>query len=836
MPRANDSAMRAALLLFLTSVALTLRAAPLLSPEPKPGDFPLVKEGRAAAFLLEPTADPAVSRAADDVRGDIASVAGVRPALEHALPATDAGPTVLVGVVSRSALLDRLAAQGSIDVGRLRGAWESYQIQTVRDPFPGCPQALVIAGSDRRGAIYGLYELSSAIGVSPWHWWDDLPPRKRQDLTIAAGAHRFGPPSVKYRGIFLNDEDWGLRPWASHTFDPATGNIGPKTYAKVFELLLRLRANTLWPAMHPGTKPFNAYPEDKALADQYGIVMGSSHAEPMLRDNVGEWTAPPGDYNYLTHRKEVLDYWARRVRENGRYENIYTVGMRGIHDSAMQGPKTDAERIRVLEQVFADQRSLLANYVNPDLGAVPQMFCAYKEVLDLYRKGLRVPDDVTIVWPDDNYGYLRNYTTPADRARSGGFGVYYHLSYLGRPMAYLWLCSTPPALVWEEMEKSFQLGADRMWIVNVGDLKPAEIPLQFFMELAWNAHGWGPDAQPEFLRQWSIQTFGPDEGPAIAAALQEYYLLNFQRKPEQLQWWLPRTPRRPSTLTDEEVSERLAAYAGLVNDVQAIGIRMPTRLQNAFFELVEYPVVGSALANQRFFLGERGDTAAAREADQQLVDLTHQYNQVIAGGKWNRILALEPADGQWSSMRIARWTPPPAPRAAVPAPRSGTYVAVVGGHFTQSMPAGGAVWTAVPGLGRTGDAATVIPFTAPSLPLSAADEAPRMDYALKIPRPGLFTLHIQFLPTHPISGRQLRVAVALDNQPPRLVALEDAQSGSAWAQGVLDEVREASVPLEVPKRGGHVLHVYGLQPGVVIDKLLIDLGGLTPSYLGPPAQ
>lgn len=824
--------------LLLAALALTLRAEPgsLLSPAPESGDFPLVAAGSAAPFLVEPTADPAVSRASDDVRADVASVTGVTPGLEHALPAENAGPTVVVGEVGRSALIDRLSSLGLINLSRLRGAWESYLIQAVPHPFPGCSQALVVVGSDRRGAIYGLYELSSAIGVSPWHWWDDLPPQKRPELSIRAGAHRFGPPSVKYRGIFLNDEDWGLRPWASRTFDPRTGNIGPKTYAKVFELLLRLRANTLWPAMHPGTRPFNSFPEDKALANRYGIVMGSSHAEPMLRDNVGEWTAPPGDYNYLTHRGEVLDYWARRVRENGRYENIYTVGMRGIHDSAMQGPKTDAARIRVLEQVFADQRSLLAKYVNPDLDSVPQMFCAYKEVLDLYRKGLRVPGDVTIVWPDDNYGYLRNYAGPEDRARPGGFGVYYHLSYLGRPMAYLWLCSTPPALVWEEMEKSFQLGADRMWIVNVGDLKPAEIPLQFFMELAWDAKRWGPDAQPNYLREWSIQTFGPDEGPAVAAVLQEYYLLNFQRKPEQLQWWLPRTPRRPSTLTDEEVRERLASYEGLVDDVRTIRSRLPARLQEAFFELVGYPVEGSALANQRFFMGERGDTAAAEAADRRLVELTHRYNHVIAGGKWDRIIALEPADGQWSSMRIARWTPPPAPRAAVPAPRSGTYVAVVGGHFTQSVPAGGAAWNAVPGLGRTGDAATVIPFTAPSLPLSAADRAPRLDYSLKFPRAGHFTLHIQFLPTHPISGRQIRVAVALDDQPPRLVALDDAQSGVAWAQGVLDEVREASAPLEVPTRGGHVLHVYGLEPGVVIDKLVIDLGGLTPSYLGPSAQ
>ena len=235
---------------------------------------------------------------------------------------------VIAAVIGRSPLLDRLAADRKLDLAQLVGAWESFVIATVPQPLPGIDQALVTAGSDRRGAIFGLYELSAMIGVSPWHWWADVTPPKKNRLTAAAGTHRFDPSSVKYRGIFINDEDWGLQPWAAKTFEPETGDIGPKTYAKIFELLLRLKANTVWPGMHPTTRAFNHYPRNKEVADAYAIVMGSSHAEPMLRNNVDEWTAPKEDYNYLANWDGVLRYWEQRVAENGRFENIYPLGMR----------------------------------------------------------------------------------------------------------------------------------------------------------------------------------------------------------------------------------------------------------------------------------------------------------------------------------------------------------------------------------------------------------------------------------------------------------------------------------------------------------------------------
>ena len=841
----------------LLAVGVNLQAEDknLLSKNPSDADFVLSSENGTAPLCVEATTDPAVARAASDLAADVERVADRKPVVIHDL-ATLSGDAVIVGVLGHSPLLDVLVATGKLDATGLKGSWESYVVQVVDSPLPNIRRALVIAGSDRRGAIYGLYEISAMIGVSPWYWWADVTPPKKSKLTIAGGTRRFGPPSVKYRGIFINDEDWGLQPWAAKTFEPESGNIGPKTYAKVFELLLRLKANTLWPGMHPGTRPFNASPENAILADQYAIVMGSSHAEPMLRNNVGEWTAPPTDYNYLTNREGVHRYWEERVATNSRFENIYTLGMRGIHDSNMQGPKTDAERIDLLEKIFVDQRALIAKYADSQVGRVipnapsaespdaktrrikdnppyppsevervPQMFCAYKEVLDLYRQGLRVPDDVTIVWPDDNFGYVRNAATPAERKRAGGFGVYYHASYLGRPLSYLWLCTTPPALIWEEMHRAYEHGADRIWIVNVGDLKPAEIASEFFLQLAWDINRWHPETLNDFFPEWAAREFGPTHAVEIGALMTDYYTLNFQRKPEHLQWWLPRETARASDFTDAEVQTRLDAFAQLRIRADLLRSQIQPSLRDAFFELVYYPVTGSALANIRYFEGERGHSEIARGADTQLVEQTRFFNEEVAGGKWRHLMTLEPADKQWASMRIAPWTLPAAARAPVPSPAGDSRVTVDAAHFTASTARPGAAWTIIPGLGRTGKAVTVLPSMLNSIDLAHVTElAPRLDYALTFPTAGTFTVQIHLLPTHPLSGSALRVAVAIDDGTPQLVSLEVDDGGPGWAQGVLAGVRIATLPLTVPSAGPHTLHVYGIESGVVLDKIILDPG------------
>jgi hypothetical protein len=787
-----------------------------------PADFALVSQGKAAQILVSPSDAKAVGRAAQDLAADIERVTGRRPEVGMALDLAGRAPVVLVGTLGRSEFVDALAAAGKLDVGTLRGAWESFVVATVEHPLPGIPRALVIAGSDPRGAAFGVYELSQAIGVSPWYWWADVPPVHREALYVAGGTRRFGPPSVKYRGVFLNDEDWGLQAWAARRFEPEHGGIGTKTYARLFELLLRLKANTVWPAMHPGTPPFNSDPTNAALADEYGIVMGSSHAEPMLRNNVGEWKGDPHAFNYLSNREGVLKYWEERAASNGRFESIYTLGMRGIHDGVMQGPKSDAERAALLERIIVDQRALLARHVNPQVEQVPQLFVPYKEVLAQYRQGLKVPDDVTIMWTDDNFGYVRRFTNSEERKRAGGFGVYYHLSYLGAPLSYLWLSTTPPALMWEEMTRSWDAGARRVWIVNVGDLKPAEIGTEFFLQMAWDIRHWGAKDLPGYLAAWAAREFGAAHAREIASIMQEYYRLNYQRRPEHLQWWLPKEAPRHSAWTEETAAARLRAFVRLRERVEALQPQFAGASRDAWFELVAYPVLASALANERFIQGERGQLAAALAANARLEKLTDHWNGGLAGGKWRHIMREQLPGREWASMRIARWT---MPDYAPPGPRTveGTTILLEAERFDSQRPGRNAAWQAIPGLGHTGEGAMAL-TAAPDTGVAAdriATDAPRLDYRVALPAGGAVELRLALIPTYPTAGSVARLGVALDDGAPQVVEVQVKDGGAEWAQGVLDNLRVVSTALPSVSKGRHVLRLYGVDAGVVVDSLTV---------------
>ncbi len=730
----------------------------------------------------------------------------------------DNGTQIWLGTLGRNPKIDRLVRQGKLDVSRLRGAWESFVIATVANPAPGVASALVIVGSDRRGTAYGAYELSHAIGVSPWHWWADVAPDHHATISAAPGLHRFGPPSVKYRGIFLNDEDWGLAPWAANSFEPEAGTIGPKTYAKLFDLMLRLKANMVWPAMHKVTAPFNANPDNAALADRYGIVMGSSHAEPMLRNNVGEWKAPAEDFNYLANPGSVSTYWRDRVRTNGAYENVWTLGMRGIHDSGIVGPTTDDGRRQLLERIFADQRAMLPK-------GAPQVFTPYKEVLDVYRGGLKVPGDVTLMWPDDNFGYIRHLPDAAERARPGGSGIYYHLSYLGAPLSYIWLSTTPPALVREEMGRAWDAGARQMWVANVGDLKPAELATDYFLRLAWDVPGTRAQPVDAVVADWAADSIGRDLGPELAAIFAEHHRLNFARRPEHLQWWLPGELSKASPLTPDAVATRLAAFDTLSARVRAVAPRVAPERRDAFFELVDYPVTAAALANVRVFAAETHDrlrdtdaagAAAAgnraRAADAALATLTRRYNDEIAGGKWRGMMAVEPADGQWRRYRL---TPPILPAAvdavqsppvSRPSPASKTVSPIlVEAEATRSPRTG---WRLVDGLGRNGTAV-------------AASTPTTLSYAVTLP-PGHWNLAAEVLPTYPtIEGSGLKLAVAIDGTPPTTIVAERRTGDPAWARAVLDNRLDLALP--APLSGGtHTISVTLDDPALILDALRFD--------------
>ena len=655
------------------------------------GDFKLAERTRVADIVVSADDFKVVQIAAENLAADVQRVTGNKPLVRNNVDGLR-GHVVFAGTLGKSSLIDSLVSQRKLDVAQLRGKWESFVITTVANPVPGVSLGLVIAGSDRRGTAFGIFELSEAIGVSPWYWWADVTPRHRESLFVESGTRRAGPPSVQYRGIFINDEDLGIQPWAAKTFDPELGDIGPKTYARVFELLLRLKANTLWPAMHGCTKAFNIYKDNKQVADDYAIVMGSSHAEPMLRNNVTEWTDKHENYDYTQNTDGVRRYWEQRVAENGKFENIYTIGMRGIHDSPIQGPKTQPERITVLEQIFHDQRALLAKHVKEDVSTVPQIFCPYKEVLSDYRNGLKVPDDVTIVFPDDNFGYIRYLPTEAERKRRGGFGVYYHVSYLGGPLSYLWLDTTPPALIWEEMSKAYDHGVRKFWMLNVGDIKPAEISIDLFMQMGWDIAKWQRNNLNDFLINWASSKFGARHANEIAAILDQYYRLGYARKPEHLQWNFASEDRKPTALTafdyGDEVQQRIDAYDALKDHVDRLYAAFPPPLKDALYETVVYPVRASALANRRYFSFEKAReylsqgrasasewTRKGEEATRLLSLETTYFNERLAGGKWRNMMSEVPPGDMWQTMRMRT---PVAPAIPSDVKKPGLGVAIEG--------------------------------------------------------------------------------------------------------------------------------------------------------------
>lgn len=810
-----------------------------VSSHPMVGGFALSVGGLPVPIRHDIQDHPVVAIAAADLTSDLAMVTGGHPALLDSNDRASNRQEVWIGTLGRSRLIDALVAAGRVQVGDLTGAWESFIITTVTDPAPGVKNALVIIGSDRRGTAYGAYELSRAIGVSPWVWWADVTPARRPDLHVASGIRRFGPPLVKYRGIFINDEDWGLHPWAASTFDPGRGDIGPKTYEKVFGLLLRLRANLLWPAMHQVTQAFNADPENARLADRYAIIMGSSHAEPMLRNNVGEWKGPAAAYDYAKNPDLVRDYWRDRLRSNGSFENVYTLGMRGIHDSGIVGVEGVEAQRTLLNRIIADQRRLLARNVSPDIERLPQVFTPYKEVLALYRAGLDLPDDVTLVWPDDNFGYIRQFPNAADRARTGGSGVYYHLSYLGAPLSHLWLSTVSPSLIALEMGRAYDLGARTLWVANVGDIKPAETNIELFTSMAWDMEGFRrAGGAPGFLRDWSARTFGEALGPDVAGILTRHHRLNFERKPEHLQWWLPGERPRRSDLTLAQASERLAAFDHLVADLDRVQPLMPARLRDAFFQLVEYPVRAAALANQRYFKTEAYETlfntepvaarrngAEARAADAALKSLTAKYNDEIAGGKWRGIMAEEPADSLWRKYRLSPPVLPAVtltqpdhatePSPPVPPPEA-TEIVRQAEAFSRVEAVADATWTLVPDLGRGDGAMAVAPVTAPA----RAQGGPALIYELDLP-PGQWSLSVDLIPTFPVAGGEImRMGLSVDGGVPATVEVVRVTGDGGWVQGVLDgRVRQATGVILIG--GRHRLRLEMRDAGPVIDALIL---------------
>jgi hypothetical protein len=637
--------------------------------------FDLVANGAVADLVVDDQDRNTVRLAVRLFADDIERVTGLNAAIRNTVTSA-ASTCVIVGTLDHSRVIKAMIKNKKIDVTDIKGQWESCLIQVVEWPFRGVKRALVIAGSDRRGTAYGVLELSKQMGVSPWVYFADVPPKKKDTILIKAGRFVQKSPSVKYRGIFINDEMWGLRPWAMNTLAPAEGKgIGPTTHRKIFELLLRLKANCLWPAMHQQTKPFNCYEQNKVVADEYGIVMGSSHIEPMLRNNMGgaEWDReyPDEPWDYVKNRDHIYAYWEKRARENGQYDNIYTLGKRGKDDEA----GSDIT-VPVLEQIFADQRSILKKWVNPDILQVPQVLIPYTEVLGLYNKGLKVPDDVIICWPDDNFGNIRQLPNEQERRRSGGSGIYYHFQWLnGATSAYPWLCTTPLALTWSEMKKAYDYKVRDLWVVNVGDIKPAEINIEHFMQMAWDITAFRKNDPTGFLEGWAARDFGEQYASPIADIMARHYELGYARRPEHMVMYRGRDKKYTYdwfslTHYHDEAQTRVDAYDQLIKDTDAVYASLPAHKKDAFFQMVAYNVKGAALHNKKVIYAQKSHAygaqnrasapayaAKAQQAENGIRELINHYNtkQVAVGDKWDRMASLP---GPWG-LQWQQWAMPP---------------------------------------------------------------------------------------------------------------------------------------------------------------------------------
>jgi hypothetical protein len=911
-------------------------------------DFALVRAGAAAPLLVSSNDWPGVRRAAGDLQADIERVSEKKPAL-----GTDiASAAVIIGTVGRSEAIDGLIAAGKLDVGAIRGRWEAFLIETVENPIPGVSRALVIAGSDKRGTIYGIYELSEQIGVSPWYWWADVPVKKRAELHVAPGRHVDLGPVVKYRGIFLNDEAPALTGWTKEKF----GGFNHKFYGHVFELLLRLRANYLWPAMWR-PQAFNADdPQNPALADEYGIVMGTSHHEPLMRAH-DEWSRfGKGPWDYSKNDAVLREFWRGSVERTKNFENIQSLGMRGDGDEAMSAETNTA----LLERIVADQRKILTDVTGKKIEEIPQLWALYKEVQGYYEKGMRVPADVTLLWCDDNWGNIRRLPTPSERARSGGAGVYYHFDYVGGPRNYKWLNTIPLTKISEQMNLAWQHDANRIWIVNVGDLKPMEFPIEFFLRLAWNPARWPYEKIGEYSRAWAARDFGAKHAEEIAALINGYTKLNGRRKPEML------APDTFSLVNYREAELVLAEWKSLLARAEKIEAALETEVRAAFFQLVFHPIKACTIVNElyiaaglnRLYASQgrastnaladrtrelfREDAALVRQWDALLdgkwrhmmdqvhlgytlwqqpirnvmpavsevqeqtkaalalvvegdpaarpgdypvpaeaalptlslfdsrprwieifnrgetatrftietsepwlrvtpssgevgpdvrVNVTGDWNRVPSGEHRARITVRSAVDG--SSLRVVVPVSNPPRQGIVGFVESNRHVAIEAPHFDRAIAAEGMEWRTLPDFGPTFGGVTAFPVTL--APIAPAGTSPRLEYNVHLVSKGDVTVELHCAPSLDFqSGEGLRLAVSFDDAPPQIVKLDTWASNQTWDRAVADGVRRVTTKHRLEKPGNHVLKFWLVTPGVVLERIVIDCGGVRPSYMGPP--
>lgn len=922
------------------------------------GVFTFAEHGTAAPIFASSQDFPGVHRVMKHLQRDISSVTNAQSEIKLDTKHFRE-QIIIIGTLGRNPLIDELVKNKKLNVEEIDGKWETFLIQVIENPYQNVKRALIVVGSDKRGTIYGIYDLAEKLGVSPWYWWADVPVKKKSEVYVLPGRFNIGEPKVKYRGIFINDEAPALSGWSIEKF--GTEAFNHNLYEHVFELILRLKGNFLWPAMW-GRAFYDDDSLNPKLADEYGVVIGTSHHEPMMRAHV-EWSRyGSGPWNYEKNDDKLREFWKKGIERMGNNESIVTLAMRGDGDEAM----SEDANIGVLEKIVKDQREIIKDVTEKKLENVPQVWALYKEVQEYYDKGMRVPDDVTILLCDDNWGNLRKLPKLNEKPRSGGYGIYYHFDYVGGPRNYKWLNTNQIERVWEQMNLAYEYGARQIWVVNVGDIKPVELPIDFFLDYAWNPEQFPIEKLKQYYKRWAEEQFGEQYSDEIAELLAKYTKFNSRRKPELL------SPETYSLINYREAESIVDDYNQLAEKSERLFNSIPQEYKDAYFHLVHHPVTAcanlnelyvAAAKNHLYFQQERTATNLMAHKVKKLfekdAEITDYYNNILADGKWKHMMAQThigyttwqqpdanrmpevkmlniqdtPAMGvsiefsdKWfpktdnltfpefdkfnqqtyyleifnrgktsfnysiesndtwikfseskaeieTQKRIwvsVNWNSVPDGKNQVfftikgsegsevdiqvlvnnPVSPKGNdvkgfienngYISIEAEHFSKAVNTDGITWKVIPNLGRTNSAITPFPVT--SSTQEVGDNSPRLEYQFYIFNQGEIKVNLFLSPTLNFHNKPdgIRYAISIDDQLPQIVNMTnnhnppDLNYDRVWNKWVADNINVSRTVHKIDEPGGHILKFWMVDPGVVLQKIVIDSGGLKTSYLGPP--
>jgi hypothetical protein len=851
--------MKNILLVLLGLTGMICKAQTVIAHSPNSKDFPVVGS-TAAPIIFDIKDDSLISIAAGLFRDDVERVTGKKPAVKNTIDAEK--DIIIIGTIEKSAFIQQLVRSKKLDINGLKGQWDGYSVQLVSKPFKGVNRALVIAGANKRGAAYGILELSAQIGVSPWYWWADVPVEKKNEVYIKKDILLANAPKVKYRGIFINDEAPALSGWVEANY----GAFDHRFYEKVFELLLRLKGNYLWPAMWG--RAFNDDDPQKisqVVADKWGIVMGTSHHEPMLRAQA-EWKRyGTGAWDYTKNEAVLKDFWKKGIENMGTHESLVTIGMRGDGDE----PMTEGTATALLERIVADQRHIIEDVTGKPAAETPQVWALYKEVQDYYDKGMRVPDDITLLLCDDNWGNIRKLPKVGEKPRKGGYGIYYHFDYVGGPRNYKWVNTNNIARVYEQMHLAWEHNVRDIWIVNVGDIKPMEFPISFFLDYAWNPEKWNPDNLREYYTHWAQAQFGKALAGDIGYVLRKYGQMSAMRKPELVD------ANTYSIDNYNEAQNVVDEYKQLLIKAEEINQKLPQNYHDAYYQLVLHPVKAnanlhemylSAALNQKYAAfgnpkaNEYADAVKSLFKKDSLISV--EYNKELSNGKWNHFMdqvhigytswynppkdiipqvTYVPASATSHSfpemLEIAKSAEAEAKKATGKSPlfyEKDGYVSINAENYSRAVNTNGVEWKIIPDIGRATSGITPFPVTAP--PQQPGDNSAHVEYDFYTYDKGAPVVKAYFSPTLNFSNSAtgLQYAVSVDEGEPQVIGINPDTNSHVWNAWVANNVIIKNTEHEALKPGRHTLKIWMVDPAVVLQKIVIDFGGERPSYLGPP--